>query len=288
MGEYKKPKARLHHEFVYLNHDTILNALSAFEAGKVDEIIEKTSAASEGGIEGGLGVGPAKASGGKKRQRTMQEELVRTRTWFSAFNAWHAHLIAESDIGTFDEWDEGVRSQLSVGDTVEFVAEVRLSPLHQLLTTFTSFAAGAGSPGSSFQLKQSEIAEAKKTARMMENWMQGRAGGRNLSVYLLPGGVSSPRIMARLTDKYLVGGLDQVEGEFSIVSQVDRLLADGEQESAIRLIRDVPPTPKEIEVMTEAMRHFVEPAREFGIEISDDDFTFSHPAVVLHPIAIFR
>jgi hypothetical protein len=288
MGEYKKPKARVHHEFVYLNHDTILNALSAFEAGKVDEIIEKTSAANEGGVEGGLSAGPAKIGGGKKRQRTIQEELVRTRTWFSAFDAWYAYLIDKDAIGTFDAWDEAVREELSVGDTLEFVAEVRLSPLHQLLATFTSFAAGAGTPGSPFQMKTSELAETKKTARMVDSWMQGRGGGRNISAYFLPGRVASPRMIARLTDQYLIGGLDQIEGEFSVISQVDRLLGQDEQESVIRVLRDVPPTPKEIQVMTEAMRHFAEPGQDLGVEVSDDDLTFSYPTVVLRPIAIFR
>ena len=34
---YRPPKQRLHREFLYLNHDTVLNSLSAIEAGKVDD-----------------------------------------------------------------------------------------------------------------------------------------------------------------------------------------------------------------------------------------------------------
>jgi hypothetical protein len=58
MSGYRKPKARLHREFVYLNHDTVLNSLSALEAGKVDEIIEKTSEAREGGLSASVTAGP--------------------------------------------------------------------------------------------------------------------------------------------------------------------------------------------------------------------------------------
>jgi len=73
MGSYKKPKLQLHHEFAYLNHDTVINALSAFEAGKVDEIILKASEAREGGLDASIGVGPVKGGGSKKRQATIQE-----------------------------------------------------------------------------------------------------------------------------------------------------------------------------------------------------------------------
>ncbi len=103
MGEYKKPKKNLHREFVYLNHDAILNSLSAFEAGRIDEIVEKTTEATEGGIDGSLGFKGAKIGGARKKQGTLQEELVRTRTWFSSFESWHSKLIEEDALGTFTE-----------------------------------------------------------------------------------------------------------------------------------------------------------------------------------------
>ena len=82
MTGYRAPKKRLHREFLYLNHDTILNSLSALEAGKVDEIIQKVIEAKEGGFEGSVGAGPVKGDGGKKKKASIEEELVKTRTWF--------------------------------------------------------------------------------------------------------------------------------------------------------------------------------------------------------------
>lgn len=87
MAGYRPPKKRLHREFLYLNHDTVLNSLSALEAGKVDEIIQKVVEAKEGGIEATLGTGPVRGGGGKKKRASIEEELVKTRTWFSAFDA---------------------------------------------------------------------------------------------------------------------------------------------------------------------------------------------------------
>ena len=107
-------------------------------------------------------------------------------------------------------------------------------------------------------------------------------------MYLLPGGVESPRIVAHFDDRYILGGLEAVEGHFTVVGQVDSLFSEDEHASAIRVFRDVPASPKEIEVADEALRNFVEPARELGVELADDDFTFSAPTVMVRPIAVFK
>ncbi len=128
-----------------------MNSLSAFEAGKVDEIIEKTSEATDKGLEGGIGKGSTKVSGNRKRQAAIQEELVRRRTWFSAFESWYDVMRSEDAIGRFDKWDLEVRSELEVGDTLEFTADVQLSPIHLMFATFSSVTvqgvAGAGIHG---------------------------------------------------------------------------------------------------------------------------------------------
>lgn len=288
MGSYNKPKQHLHHEFLYLNHETILNALSALEAGAVDEIILKTSEAREGGLDAGLTAGPVKAGGSKKRHASIQEELVRTRTSFSGFDAWYRILKERDAIGTFDTWDMDVRNAVAVGDTIEFKGDLQLSPVHKVLATFASFAASAGTPGSPFTATPKEIQEMKKTAKMMESWMAGRDGRRNLPVYLLPDGQAHPRIVARLDEKFIVGGLDAVEGTFTIIAQVDSILRSSQQESVIRVIRDVPPTPKEVEVIIEAMSNFIEPSSELGVEMGLDDLMFTDPTMVVRPIAVYK
>lgn len=288
MGTYKKPKEHLHREFLYLNYESILNALSALEAGAVDEIILKTSEAREGGLDAGLSAGPMKAGGSKKRQASMQEELVRTRTWFSGFDAWYRTLKDRDAIGTFDVWDMDVRDAIAVGDTLEFKADIQLSPVHKIFATFMSYASSAGTPGSPFQTNPKEVQEAKKTAKMMEGWMSGRDGRRNLPVYLLPDGRDSPRLVARLDEKFIIGGLDAAEGTFSVVAQVDASLKSGQEESVIRIIRDVPPTPKEVEVIIEAMTHFIEPSKELGVELQTEDLMFTYPTIFLRPIAIYK
>lgn len=289
MAGYKAPKTRLHKDFVYLDHDRVLNSLSAFEAGKVDEIIEKTTDATDKGLTGAVGAGPVKAGGSKKRQKQVQGELVRTRTWFSSFDAWHKTLHNQEAIGTFSAWSEQVREQLGIGDTVEFVTEIKLHPLHMMFATFSSFARDAGNPDSVFNLPANQVAENRKVARMMETWVTGSHGSKSTAAYFIPTDGKGPRIVGRLEDEYLIGGLDQIDGTFTVVAQVDKKVDPGEQVSAIRVLRDVPPTPRELEVIGDALASFQgEPAAELGIELTSEDLALSHPVVIVRPLAIFK
>jgi hypothetical protein len=202
---YRPPKQRLHREFLYLNHDTVLNALSALEAGKVDEIIQKVNEAREGGFDASVAAGPVRGGGKKKRTARIEEELVKTRTWFSAYDAWHTYLSDAEAVGSFDEWNIDVRDALSIGDTIEFTADLVLSPVHKLFRTFISFAESAAQPDSVFSQKGPELAQTKATARMMMGWMGGRDKPQHLPMYLRPGGVHEPRILAGLQDAYITG-----------------------------------------------------------------------------------
>lgn len=288
MAGYNKPKKRLHREFLYLNHETIINSLSALEAGKVDEIIEKVSEAREGGFEGSVGYGSIKASGGKKKTANIEEELRRTRTWFSAFEAWYAHLDAADAIGELESWDTETRDEIAVGDTVRFQARVSLSPIQQIFLTYISFANDATNPDSPFKQAAKDVPEIKKTARMMAGWLRGRSDTKHLMVYLAPFGIAEPVIAARLDEDFVVGGTQAIEGEYTVVVQIEALVGTEESVPAIRVLRDVPPTPLETQTITNALSHFVEPAKELGVEIEESDLTLHHPGVIAHPIAIFR
>jgi hypothetical protein len=288
LSGYKKPKRHLHSEFVYLNHDTILNSLSAIEAGKIDEIIQKANEAREGGLDGSLGVGQIKAAGGRKRSATIQEELVRTRTRFSAFDAWHTYLSEADAIGTFSTWGEDVRDELEIGDTIRFQAEVSISPLHKVFRTYIAFVEDASRPNSVFGAKGAELQQLKKTAGMMTDWMGGKDRPTHLPVYMRPGGIIEPRILGRLDDQYIVGPREEIEGQFTIIGQVERLLEGDQVISAIRVIRDVPPTPKEVATINDAMLHMIDPAKELGVEISPGDISVPAPAVLIRPLAIYQ
>lgn len=289
MGKYQKPKKQLHREFLYLDQETVMNSLSALESGAVDEIIQKANAAREGGFAGGLAIGPAEVSGSRKRTANVEEELVRTRTVFSAFDAWHKALSAEDAIGRFDEWDQEVRDQLSVGDTIEFSARTRLSPLHLVFRSFLSFAEQANTPGSLMQQKGPELQETKATAKQIVALMKGGPDRKGrISLYMAPCGQMTPLVVCSLSEEYLVRSGEDLEGEFRVIAQVEHLLKEGETIPAIRFIRDVPPTPMEVSTSAEALEGFKEAAEGLGVTIADEDILIPAPAVQVRPIAIFR
>ncbi|MEP6665519.1 MAG: hypothetical protein ABJA81_03630, partial [Nocardioidaceae bacterium] len=96
------------------------------------------------------------------------------------------------------------------------------------------------------------------------------------------------RVVARLDERYVIGGMGAVEGEWTVIGQIESVLAEDEHVSAIRIIRDVPPTPKETETIEEALNHFVEPSLAMGVEVLPGDISIQYPAVIVHPIAIYR
>lgn len=288
MGMYKQPKVRIHREFFYLNHDTVINSLSAFEAGKIDEIIRKASESSDGGVEGTLGIGSTKAGGKKSKSSDIHEEMVSTRTKFSAFDAWFQNIDAAEAIGMLEGWDAETRDEIGIGHTIMLEGRVTLSPLYKVFSTFISYANQASDPDSVFNRKAAELVDIKKQARMMRGWMRGAGDSSNAMIDIAPFGTPEPRMVARLDERYLVSGLQAVEGEYTIIAQVEAMLDPSEKVSAVRVIRDTPPTPLETEVSTKALKNLIEPAAALGVEVSEADITLEHPTVILHPIAIFR
>jgi hypothetical protein len=116
----------------------------------------------------------------------------------------------------------------------------------------------------------------------------GKDAPRHLPVYMAPFGVGSPRIVARLDEEYMLDPKEGMGGTYKVIGQVDQVLSEGDEYSAIRIIRDVPPTPMEIETISETLSNFIEPSKDLGVEMTADDHTIPAPAVLLRPIAIFR
>jgi hypothetical protein len=286
---YQAPKKALHRDFTYLNHDAVINSLSALEAGKVDEIIEKASSASDRGFSASLNAGPAKGGAARKKQAEMQFELVRTRTRFSAFEEWHRHLIDEEALGKLTGWSEETRGLISVGDTIEFRATVSVSPVYLMMTSYQSYMSQVNKTGSPFKMSGQEFKEAKSTLSMMTSWVSGSDGSRSITAYFAPEGISFPRVVGQLDERYLIGGLDGIEGDFSVIAQVDSLINPGSKISAIRALKDVPATPLEVETVEEGLRHFQgEAAENLGLKVADDDIAFSHPTVMIRPLAAYK
>jgi len=288
MSGYQKPKKQIHREFLYLDDSSIVNALSAMEAGKVDEIIEQSKVSKEGVIEAGLGYGPAKIAAKKGKAADVTANLVRTRTAFSAFDAWYRFLLEEEALGGLTSWDEQTRNEIGIGDTIEVRARVEFAPVHKVLSVFFAYAQNANKPDSFFKVKTEQLAELRKVATQARGMLKGADGATGNLVYLRPLGESEPLVIASLSDLHFVGDKASIDGEYKVIFQVAALLDPTDYLPAIRAMSDAPRTDAEVTQVGEALSGLVEAASGLGVTIDDSDKSFTYPTVVARPLAIYR
>lgn len=285
---YKKPKRQLHRDFLYLDDSAVVNALSAMEAGKVDEIIEQSQVVKEAGFDASLGYGPAKLAAKKGKTADVTANLVRTRTAFSAFDAWYQYLRAEDGLGELTAWDEETRNELEVGDTLEVKARVEFAPVHKVFAIFLAYVDNANKPDSFVKLQTAQLAEVKKVATQARGMIRGADGATSNLVYIYPLGVRFPLVVGALSDNHFVGDKANLDGEYKVVLQVTALLDHGESLAAIRALSDAPRTDAEMERITQSLDGLADSARGMGVTIGETDKSFTYPTVMVRPLAIFR
>jgi hypothetical protein len=289
MSIYNPPSKKVHRGFIYLDDETVINSLSAVESGKIDEIVARVNSAREGGFGGGLGIQGAKVEGAKKATSAFEEEMVRTRTRFSAFELWYQGLIEEKAIGSFDGWGPQALDGVGSGDTMEFRAVLDAAPLQTLLRLFLWFADKAKAQGHLFSQKGDQLKETKEAERNIR-MLLGEPDDDTEQIIVLaqPLGAAGPGVAMPIQTRWLIGPLGQLGGEYTVVAQVQRILGPDEELPALRLTHDVAATPLEIDTLRSAMSNLVQPAKDMGVLISDDEAVVAGPALWLDPIAIFR
>ncbi len=224
MGGYKKPKKQMHRDFLYLDDSAIVNALSAMEAGKIDEIIEQSQTVKDTGFDASLGYGPAKIAAKKGKTADVTANLVRTRTAFSAFEAWYQFLKSEDGLGELTGWDTETRNELEVGDTLEVRARIEFAPIHKVFAVYLSYVDNANKPDSFFRVKTAQLAELKKVANQARGLFKGSDGATANLVYIYPLGVERPLLIGVLSDNHFVGDKANIDGDYKVVLQVCTLL----------------------------------------------------------------
>lgn len=290
MTIYKAPKVRLHRDFFYLNDEVAINSLSALESGKIDEIVSRTTTAREGGFSGEVKIPVADVGigGSKKASSGIEEEMVRTRTRFSIFEAWYRLMNEKKAIGTFEGWGEDALEDVEPGDTIEFRAQLSQGPLQTVLRLFLWFADQAAKDGNAFSQKGEErkntIASAKNVRQLL-----GESGEDDeIPLLATPIGDDGPSVLLAVTRKWLIGRIGQLGGRFGVVGQVVQIVDAGDEYPVIRLTKDVAPTPLEINTLKGAVEPFVEPAEGLGVHVEASESVVKGPVLVIKPIAIYR
>lgn len=289
MAKYKKPLKKIHKGFVYLDDETVANSLSAVESGKIDEVVARINSARAGGLGGKVGAAGVQVDAGRKSTNELEEEMVRTRTRFSVFELWYDTLEAAKAIGKFDGWDDSVLGEVVSGDTVEIRAVLEIAPLQTLLRLFLWYSEQAKNQNSMLAQKGEALKETKNAERNIRMILGGdESGGGQIVVLATPLGENGPKVAMAVKPEWLIGAAGRLGGEYTVVAQVDRILAEGDELPAMRLTQDVAPTPLEMATLKHVIRNFVEPADSLGMEVDPADAVVEGPALWLEPIAIYR
>lgn len=286
-GQLHKPKARLYKSFLYLDGNEVVNSLSALQGGEIDEVLTRSGEEGSGDIGGQVGAGPAKVKGGKRNAKRYEEEVRRKRTEHSAATLLLQKLHEEDAIGIVDgDYGAGVHDELEEHMLLEFQAEIRIHPLHQMVATARAWLKAAPSFGAS----KADVAEMRETVGLLEAITQAaRDQDRTFLIFAETAGTEDGyKLIVPVQERYLSVPLDNFSGKATFVAQVDRLLTDDEELLAVRLLRDAPQLALERDGLAEAIPDFIEGMREVGIEVTESDFFLKSPAVLLKPICIYK
>lgn len=288
MARYRPPSERLKHRgFVYLDDETVINSLSAFEAGKVDEIVAKNVRVKGGQIGGGLDARVLKVTGDRSGSSSFEEEIVKTRTRFSLFNDWY-ETLRDRCIGTFDGWAEDILVDVRPGDTVELRGTVRLTAVETLLRLYLWFVDEAKRPESIFSRPQREHQQLKAGAAGVKSMLGSSKDPEIVFADVTPSGGPGPAVLMPLDRRWAIRPLGTLSGTYTIVGQIEEIVSDGDEYPTMRITSEVPVTKLEADTLKSAVGKFAEPAATFGLEIDESSASLNGPALILRPIAIFR
>lgn len=289
MGAYNRPTKRVHRGFFYLDDGVVINSLSAVESGKVDEVVAKVNSARDGGFAAGIDMHAAKVDGSRKSSSSFEEEMVRTRTRFSVFELWYQHLKSSKALGTFNEWGPEALDDVRPGDTIELRGSLEVAPIQTLFRLYLWFAEKAKISGHMFSQSGDSLKQTKNAERIVQMMLGDPSEEDDQTVVLAtPMGESGPRVAMAVKSKWLIGKFGQFGGEYTVIGQVDRLVASNEEIPALRLTHDVAATELEVKTLKSSIANFKDPARAMGIGVSDNDAVVEGPALWIEPIAIYR
>ena len=281
---FTPPKKSAFKQFVILDADGVVSALSAIDGGQIDEILTRSAEEKAGGLSGEVNVKAVKGGGKRSKTRKVEEEIRRARTRHATaaklLDALHEH----ESIGVIDgSFDMEVAEQLEPGVVLQFRADLRLHPLHQADQMLKSFI----EVGPKLGQKQA----VKELSETLDVWGVITGTGREGAPVLIEPHTQDeqiPRLLLPVSQEDFEVNVDDVLGDVTVIAQVEQILGDGESYQVIRVLRGGPATSLERGAVDELLPTLLEGLNEIGVEISEDDVFIHGPAVVLRPVCAYR
>jgi hypothetical protein len=281
---FTPPKTNVFKQFVILDSDSVVSALSAIDGGQIDEILVRSAEERDGGVGGEVGTGPVKARGKRSKSRKVEEEIRRARTRHAAAAKLLEALHKHNAIGVVEgALDSDVAGQLESGMVLQLRASLQLHPLHQADQMVRSFI----EVGPKMDQKQA----AKEMRQMLDIWGVITGTGREGAPVLLEPRTAeeqNPRLLLPVAREDLEVDLDDVLGDVTLIAQVEQIVAEGDTYQVIRVLRGGPATSLERGAVDEMLPELVSGLSELGVNIAEDDVFVTGPAIVLRPICAYR
>lgn len=281
---YAPAKSEVLRTFVVLESAAIFSGLSALDGGAVDEILTHVTEDRGSELEGQLGVSSAKGKGGRRKKRTVQEELRRKRTEHSAAASLIDRLSAAEAIGEVDgEVDEEVAAALTPGHTVRLQGRMVLHPLHEADAMLRSFLKAAPAYG--------EEAAAKELRREVLPLWEAMVGSGDSAIVLFDLVTRSPqvpRVLMPVKRSALEVTPSDAQGFVTVLAKADEVLGPDDETLAIRVLQNAPVSKLERSAVEEAAVDIVEGLGEMGVTCTREDLIMRGPSVVLKPLCIWR
>jgi hypothetical protein len=281
---FTPPKTNVFKQFVILDSDGVVSALSAIDGGQIDEILVRSAEERDGGVGGEVGAGPVKAKAKRSKSRKVEEEIRSARTRHAAAAKLLEALHKHDSIGVLDgPLDSEVAEQLESGMVLQLRTNLQLHPLHQADQMVRSFI----EVGPKVDQKQ----VTKEMRQMLDVWGVITGTGREGAPVLLEPRTAdeqNPRLLLPVARDDLEVDLDNVLGDVTLVAQVEQIVGEGDAYQVIRVLRGGPATSLERGAVDEMLPELISGLGELGVDISEDDVFVTGPAVVLRPICAYR
>jgi hypothetical protein len=282
---FTPPKSTAFKQFVILDHDGVVAALSALDGGQIDEILMKSADEHGGSMGAEVDVKVAKGGGKRNKTRRIEEEMRVTRTRHAAAAKLIEALLERESVGVVHgEFDTEVMDQVSAGMVLQFRGELHLHPLHKADEMLRSFIEVAP------KLGQGETAKELKPALKVWEAIVG-TGNPDSRLLIEPRTVEDqvPRLLLSVPKDHLQAPLDDVLSEVTILAQVERIIsADNESYQVIRMLKGGPASSLEKESVAGTVPEMLPALREIGVDIDMDDIFIEGPALILRAICAYR
>jgi hypothetical protein len=282
---FTPPKSTAFKQFVILDHDGVVAALSALDGGQVDEILMRSADERGGSIGGEIDAKVAKGRGKRNKTRKVEEEMRLTRTRHAAAAKLIETLLERESVGVVDgEFDTEVMDQVSAGMVLQFRAELHLHPLHKADEMLRSFIDVAP------KLGQGEAAKDLKPALKVWEAIVG-TGNPDSRLLIEPRTTEeqAPRLLLSVPNDHLQAPLDDVLSEVTILAQVERIIStDDDSHQVIRMLKGGPASSLEKETVANTVPEMLPGLREIGVQIDMDDIFIAGPALILRAICAYR